>query len=71
MVTNPQQLEELDRSLQRVEDLPLDKKFALLEGMYRLARELGQFTPDRSLEGIQHDIQLAAILHTLVRTTPR
>jgi hypothetical protein len=71
MISNPSQLEHLLRSFQRNEHLPFDKKMALLEGMYRLAREFGQFTPDRALEGIEHDIHLAASIHSLVRTTPR
>jgi hypothetical protein len=71
MITNPFQLDKLIVSFQRREDLSFEKKVALLEGMYQLARKLGQFTPDRALEGIEHDIQLAASLRSLVRKTPR
>jgi hypothetical protein len=69
MVTNPLQLDELLISFQYEEALTFAKKVALLEGMYQLARDLGQFSPDRALEGIEHDIQLAASLHSLVRPT--
>lgn len=69
MVTNPSHLDQLLHSFQRSEDLSLEKKFAIVTAMYRLACRFGQFTSDRALEGIEHDVQLAARLHSLVRTT--
>jgi hypothetical protein len=71
MVTNPDRLEKFERSFQRAEDLPLQKKLSLLDGMYNLAREYGHFSTDKPLEGIETVVRLAASLHSLVRTTPR
>jgi hypothetical protein len=71
MITNPSYLDELLASHQRKEDLSFERKIALLEGMFQLAQGLGHFTPDRALEGIEHDIHLAASIHSFVRTTPR
>ena len=71
MVTNPSQVDELIESFQRQENLSFEKKLALLDGMYLLAREFGHFHPDRALEGIEHDIHLASALNSIVRRTPQ
>jgi hypothetical protein len=71
MITNPSHLDEVVASFQQKENLSFEKKLALLDAMYRLARQFGQFSPERALEGIEHDIQLAARLNSLVRETTR
>ena len=40
----------------------------LVEGMYQLARELGKFTAEDALDGIEKNIRLAAVLHHVQRT---
>ena len=40
----------------------------LIEGMYKLARELGRFTADDALDGIEKNIRLAAVLNHVRRT---
>jgi len=71
MVMNPQMLEAFERDLQRTQNLTLEQKYALLDGMYDLAARLGHFTPERALEGIDGTIQLAKALNSLVSRTPR
>ncbi len=63
MVTNPHILEAFERDLQRTQNLTLEEKYALLDGMYELAVRLGHFTSDRALEGIENTIQLAKALN--------
>ncbi len=71
MVTNPGHLIAFERSLMGKDDLSFEKKQALLEAMYRLARTMGHFTHENALMGIDHDIALACLLHACVRTPPR
>jgi len=66
LITEPHVLEEFERDLQRKESLTLMQKFALLQGMYELAVNLGHFKRESALEGIEHDIQLASHLNSLV-----
>jgi hypothetical protein len=40
----------------------------LVEGMYDLARDLGRFTADDALDGLEKNIHLAAVLHRVQRT---
>lgn len=71
MITNPHILEAFEHELQRSEALSLSEKYALLDGMYELARQLGHFSSDRALEGVEETIQLAKVLNSLVSRTPR
>ena len=66
MITEPHILEEFERDLQRNERLTLKEKFALLQGMYELAVNLGHFKRENALEGIEQHIQLASHLNSLV-----
>jgi len=70
-ITNPSYLDELVASFEYKENLSFEQKLTLLDGMYRLAQRYGQFSAERALEGIEHDIELAARLNSLVRTTSR
>jgi len=71
MIANTKRLKEFEQSFQRVENLTLDQKLRILDGMYRIARRMGHFAPEDILEGIQEKTAIAAALHSLVRTTPR
>jgi hypothetical protein len=70
MITDSHILEEFERNLQRKERLTLTEKFALLQGMYELAVSLGHFKRGNALEGIEHDIQLASRLNSIVPESP-
>jgi hypothetical protein len=52
------------------EDLSLDQKYRILEGLYQEARELGSFSEDGLLLGLQDDIDLAAALNANVSSPP-
>ena len=71
VITNPRILEAFEIDLQRTQDLTLEQKYALLDGMYDLAAGLGHFTSERALEGIDDTLRLAKALNSLVSTTSR
>lgn len=71
MVTNHHILQVFERELQRSEVLTLNEKYALLDGMYDLARHLGHFSSEHALDGIEQKIQLAKALNSIVSRTPR
>lgn len=66
MITGPHILREFERDLQQKERLTLEEKHALLQGMYELAVKLGHFKRENALEGIEHVIQLASRLNSIV-----
>jgi hypothetical protein len=70
MITNPSILESFERDIQKGSDLSLEKKFALLDGMYLLARSFGHFTHERVSEGLDEDLRFVSVLHNRVRKSP-
>jgi hypothetical protein len=58
-------LEEAVRAHAEQEQLTLEEKFAILNGMYELACTLGVFPLKDPLDGIEDDIRLSRILKSV------
>ena len=71
MVKNPHILASFEKSSLKEERLTLDKKFALYDGMYTLAKQMGALKNDSSLQDVRIDIEIARILHLHVQKTSR
>ena len=71
VITNPEYYASRKIGLKASDNLTLDQKYAILDGLYREALLLGHFTKEDILLGIEDDIRLAALLHLNVRITPR
>lgn len=71
MIKNPQILAAFDRQSMIEETMSLEKKYALLDGMYELARSAGALEKSTSLEDLTDDIEIARILHKNVQKTSR
>ena len=67
---NWDEIESVVREFDRTHPLSLEKKFELMDSMYRLARQFGHFTKERILEGIENDIELARILNACTTSNP-
>ena len=67
MVKNPHILNAFERDSLGKEILSLEKKYAILEGMYVFARQMGHLEKSESLDGVATDIELARILHLNVQ----
>ena len=59
-----------ERFLQE-QNLTVKQRFAILEGLYALARRFGHFKQEDILKGIENDIWLAKALNADVRVPPR
>ena len=53
------------------ENLDLNQKYAILESLYREARELGKFDKDDLLIGLEDTIHLAAALNATLSSSSR
>lgn len=58
------------RSLASAQD-DLEKKFAILESLYREARALGKFGQEDLLLGLEDSVRLAAALNGTLSSTSR
>jgi hypothetical protein len=67
MIKNSQILEAFERESFSKENLTLEKKYAILEGMYEFARQLDQLEKETLLDGVEADIELARMLHLNVQ----
>lgn len=65
MVRNPELLEQFEREYAANEVLTLEQKFAILNGMYELAKTLGVFPLKDPFDGVEDDIRLARILNSV------
>jgi len=70
MITNPQKVREFETDYSRSENLTLEQRFAILDGLYELARQLGHFNGENVLDGIDTDIKLARALNADVPIPP-
>ncbi len=66
MIGNIKMWEEFERNYIASDELTLDQKFKILNGLYTHALLLGVFPPKDLLEGIEIDIKLAKLLNTYV-----
>jgi len=71
MITNLDKYEEFDRWSRAADHLTIEMKFRILDSLYEEARHFGHFKGDDLLEGIEDDIQLAAMLNSDVSNPPR
>jgi hypothetical protein len=71
MMTNPELVQQFEMEYLRNEELSVEQRFALLEGMYQMAVNAGHFRPEQILDGIENDIALARALSSNVRIPPR
>lgn len=56
---------------ERSHALTLEKKFALLDSLYHLAKQFGHFSLSRVLGGIEDDIKLAQDFNAGLSENPR
>jgi hypothetical protein len=71
MIKDPQYYSRF-KSLSLASDvLDLTKKYAILEGLYREARQFGKFTDDDLLLGLEDTVRLAAALNGTLPITTR
>ena len=71
MITNPELVSQSELEYLRNEELTVQQRFAILEGLYQLAVKAGHFRPGQILDGIENDIALARALNSDVRIPPR
>ena len=71
MVTNPEEVRKFEADYLRRENLTLEQRFAILDGLYEMARFFGHFSGEDVLRGIKDDIELAKALNTNVPIPPR
>jgi hypothetical protein len=70
MIKDPQGVEKAVNEFERSHVLTLEKKFALLDSLYHLAKQFGHFSPARVLGGIEDDIKLARDLNACLSEDP-
>ncbi len=68
MIRNVQRWREFENAWVASQKPDFAENLRLVEGMYQLARELGRFTAEDALDGIEKNIRLAAVLHHVQRT---
>ncbi len=70
MIKNYDEVRRFEEQYLREENLSVEQRFAILEGLYKLAVRFGHFKQEHILDGIEHDIRLAEALNTDVRIPP-
>jgi hypothetical protein len=71
MIKNYDEVRRMEEQFLREENLSVEQRFAILEGLYRLAKRFGHFKQEDIMEGIENDIWLAKALNADVRVPPR
>ena len=71
MIKNPDEVRKFEEQYLREQNLTMEQRFAILDGLYKLAVQAGHFKQKDMLNGIEHDIWLAKTLNTDVRVPPR
>ena len=69
MIRNVQRWREFENAWVASQKPDFAENLRLVEGMYQLAREMGRFTAEDALDGIEKNIRLAAVLHHVQRTS--
>ena len=71
MIKNPDEVRRFEEQYLRKENLSVQQRFAILDGLYELAVRFGHFKQEDIMEGIENDIWLAKALNTEVTAPPR
>ncbi len=71
MIKNYDEVRKFEEQFLSEENLTVKQRFAILEGLYKLAVRFGHFKQEDIMEGIENDIWLAKALNTDVRIPPR
>lgn len=71
MITDYKEVEKFEKEFGMKEPLTLDQKFTLLESLYKQARQLGHFTEQDLLDGLDDDVELARKLNINVSIPSR
>jgi hypothetical protein len=71
VIKNPDEVRRFEEQYLREENLSVQQRFAILDGLYELAVLFGHFKQEDIMEGIENDIWLAKALNTDVRIPPR
>ena len=71
MIINPELVRQAETEFLRNEELSIEQRFAILEGLYQIAVSAGHFRPEQILDGIENDIALARALNTDVQIPSR
>ena len=70
MITDPNGAEKAINEFERSHVLTLEKKFAMLDSLYQLAKQFGHFSSSNVLGGIEDDIKLARDLNACLSEAP-
>lgn len=71
MIKNYDEVRKMEERFLREEHLSVDQRFAILEGLYKLAVRFGHFKPEDIMKGIENDVWLAKAMNTDVRDSSR
>ncbi len=71
MITDHKEVEKFEKEFGIKEPLTLSQKFALLDSLYNQARQLGHFTEQDLLDGLDDDVELARKLNINVSIPSR
>ena len=69
MIRNVQRWREFENAWVASQKPDFAENLRLVEGMYQLAREMGRFTAEDDLDGIEKNIRLSAVLHHVQRNS--
>lgn len=71
MIKNPDEVRRFEEQYLLEQNLSMEQRFAILEGLYKLAVGFGHFKQEDILNGIENDIWLAKAMNSDVRIPPR
>ena len=69
MIINSHIVKAFEQESLKKESLSIEKKYAILEGMYTHTRHVDTFDKTAALDGLETDIEIARILHLDVQKT--
>jgi|GEM_PF-3676088 len=67
VIRNPDILNQFEVEFRRSEQLSIEQKYHILHELYRLARQLGHFSPESTEDGLEVDLNVARILNGNIR----
>jgi hypothetical protein len=65
VIKNSKQLRDLEKALKKQQNRDIDKKYKILDALYREAKYLGIFPLKNPLEGIEVDIRIAKVVNSV------
>ncbi len=71
MITDHKEMEKFEKEFSMKDPLTLNQKFNILNSLYDQARQLGHFTDNDLLDGLDDDIELARKLNLNVPDSSR